>query len=78
MNALNSLLMILAILTLPALAEEEIQEEPAREEVSTTENADEKAEPDKLRSRELGAAFKNFRPSEEISADNAVAFPVDI
>ena len=31
-----------------------------------------------LRNRKLGDAFKNFRPSEEISADNAVAFPVDI
>ena len=30
------------------------------------------------RNRKLGDAFKNFRPSEEISADNAVAFPVDI
>ncbi len=25
-----------------------------------------------------GDAFENFRPSEEISADNAVPFPVDI
>lgn len=31
-----------------------------------------------LRSRDFGDAFKNFRPSEEISADNAVTFPVDI
>lgn len=31
-----------------------------------------------LRSRDLGDSFKNFRPSEEISADNAVSFPVDI
>ncbi len=31
-----------------------------------------------LRSRALGDAFKNFTPSEEISADNAVSFPVDI
>lgn len=30
------------------------------------------------KSRDLGEAFKNFRPSEEISADNAVPFPVDI
>ena len=28
--------------------------------------------------RTLGDAFKNFRPSEEISADNPVPFPVDI
>ena len=31
-----------------------------------------------LKNRELGAAFRRFRPSEEISADNAVPFPVDI
>jgi hypothetical protein len=31
-----------------------------------------------LKNRDLGAAFKTFRPSEEISADNAVPFPVDI
>tara|TARA_B100001105_G_scaffold237804_1_gene214476 strand:+ start:350 stop:679 length:330 start_codon:yes stop_codon:yes gene_type:complete len=31
-----------------------------------------------LRTRDIGDAFKNFQPSEEISADNAVTFPVDI
>ncbi len=31
-----------------------------------------------LKKRDLSDAFKNFRPSEEISADNAVSFPVDI
>jgi hypothetical protein len=31
-----------------------------------------------LKNRDLGAAFRSFRPSEEISADNAVPFPVDI
>ena len=30
------------------------------------------------RSNTLGDAFKNFQPSEEISADNPVPFPVDI
>jgi hypothetical protein len=33
---------------------------------------------DNLRARDIGDAFKNFQPSEEISADNAVTFPVDI
>ena len=33
---------------------------------------------DNLRARNIGDAFKNFQPSEEISADNAVTFPVDI
>ena len=31
-----------------------------------------------LRNRALGDAFENFQPSEDISADNAVKFPVDI
>ena len=35
-------------------------------------------EASQLRQRELGDAFRNFKPSEEISADNAVSFPVDI
>jgi len=35
-------------------------------------------EASQLRQRDLGDAFRNFKPSEEISADNAVSFPVDI
>ena len=31
-----------------------------------------------LKSRGLGAAFEKFNPSEAISADNAVPFPIDI
>ena len=31
-----------------------------------------------LRKRNLGVAFKIFKPSEAISADNAVPFPIDI
>lgn len=31
-----------------------------------------------LRKRNLGDAFKIFKPSEAISADNAVPFPIDI
>ncbi len=31
-----------------------------------------------LRVRDLGEAFRTFQPSEAISADNAVPFPVDI
>lgn len=31
-----------------------------------------------LRSKEISEAFRDFQPSEEISADNAVKFPVDI
>ena len=35
-------------------------------------------EAENLRRGELSEAFRNFQPSEEISADNAVPFPVDI
>ena len=31
-----------------------------------------------LKARGLGAAFEKFNPSEAISADNAVPFPIDI
>lgn len=40
-------------------------------------NTDQDAENDEPPDR-IGDAFKNFRPSEEISADNPVPFPVDI
>lgn len=57
-------------------------EAPEAEETTKEDAATGVAEPapeaDKLRSRDLGEAFSNFRPSEEISADNAVPFPVDI
>jgi hypothetical protein len=33
---------------------------------------------DRLKQRELGDAFRRFVPSEAISSDNAVPFPVDI
>ena len=33
---------------------------------------------DNLQIRNIGDALKNFQPSEDISADNAVTFPVDI
>ncbi|MDA0789200.1 MAG: hypothetical protein O2780_07055 [Proteobacteria bacterium] len=35
-------------------------------------------ETDRLRNRDLGKAIEQFTPSEAISADNAVPFPVDI
>ena len=43
-----------------------------------TEQNEPRPQGDNLKNRNLGAAFKTFRPSEEISADNAVPFPVDI
>lgn len=74
-------------LTFPTVASEPTPgtDEPNKE--STIEIEDEQREDenlskepsaDELRNRDLGDAFKNFRPSEEISADNAVGFPVDI
>jgi len=33
---------------------------------------------ERLRSRSLGLGFEKFNPSEAISADNAVPFPIDI
>jgi hypothetical protein len=36
------------------------------------------ADSSELKKRALGDAFKIFRPSEAISADNAVPFPIDI
>ncbi len=35
-------------------------------------------ETDRLRNRNLGKALEQFTPSEAISADNAVPFPIDI
>ena len=53
---------------------------PDNEQPSTNEQLPTTAPPqaENLKNRELGAAFRQFRPSEEISADNAVPFPVDI
>ena len=54
--------------------------EPA--DVSEEQTSENSTEPSpqggNLRARDIGDAFKNFQPSEEISADNAVTFPVDI
>jgi hypothetical protein len=47
------------------------QVEPAKVEV-------ELPDANELRKRNLGEAFKIFKPSEAISADNAVPFPIDI
>lgn len=54
--------------------------EPA--DVSEEQTSEQSSKPtpqgDNLRTRDIGDAFKNFQPSEAISADNAVTFPVDI
>lgn len=76
--------MKILILTLALFSAQPIwsAEAPEAEETTKEDAATGVAEPapeaDKLRSRDLGEAFSNFRPSEEISADNAVPFPVDI
>ena len=68
--------LILLFLPLILVAQETIEEaDQSRPEL---EAAPEAPAPEKLRNREIGDAFKNFRPSEEITADNAVGFPVDI
>ncbi|MBO6701038.1 MAG: hypothetical protein JJ921_01775 [Pseudomonadales bacterium] len=79
------LLITLLLFITPLQAEEQEQSsrQQAESSATTTEaTAKEEAEPapeaGNLRARELGEAFRNFQPSEEISADNAVSFPVDI
>lgn len=60
-------------------------ESPSRGDLEDTDDVDSEEEAtsslpaaEQLRQRQLSDAFKNFKPSEEISADNAVSFPVDI
>jgi len=77
---MKKLLLVMLVLLVPVNAEE-APEKQEEEEQPTTETASEEApapQAGNLRNRELGDAFRNFQPSEEISADNAVSFPVDI
>ena len=69
---------LLVLLLLPLMLE--AQEATVEAEQSQPEPKTELEEPapEQLRNRELGDAFRNFRPSEEITADNAVSFPIDI
>lgn len=56
-----------------------INREPRSNESSSNRQLpNQQPQADNLKNRDLGAAFRSFRPSEEISADNAVPFPVDI
>lgn len=73
------LLLVLLSLILPLAAEEapDRQEDEQKTETSASEETP-APQAGNLRNRELGDAFRNFQPSEEISADNAVSFPVDI
>ncbi len=79
MTRLLLLLYLMMLTSCPVSAQEE-EESVDEEAVEETEQRAQEPSPqaDNLRNRDLGEAFRNFRPSEEISADNAVSFPVDI
>lgn len=87
MKTLPALLLLLST-SLAALAADEpdddtVKQTDTQETPDTTpENKKKSSEPvpeaDRLKQRELGDAFRRFVPSEAISSDNAVPFPVDI
>ncbi len=84
------LFLTLLIVTCPVIAEPATQEpvnqgntepsaaNPEEKQADATQQTEAAPQADNLRNRDLGDAFRNFQPSEEISADNAVTFPVDI
>jgi|TARA_B110000240_G_C13333562_1_gene382357 hypothetical protein len=85
----NWLILLLLMSTTPAAftAEEpadseETQTEAKEKSDTASEDKKQSSEPvpeaDRLKQRELGDAFRRFVPSETISSDNAVPFPVDI
>ena len=53
-------------------------DESAEQEKTAAEQIEQQPQAENLKNRDLGAAFRSFQPSEEISADNAVPFPIDI
>lgn len=57
--------------------EEQTGERELNESIGTNQEGS-PPQAENLKNRKLGTAFRRFRPSEEISADNAVPFPVDI
>ena len=86
-------LLIALLIALPLHAQEETTaaSEPAASETDSAaiddtaeqkkaaaEQIEQQPEAENLKNRDLGAAFRSFQPSEEISADNAVPFPIDI
>ena len=58
--------------------EEEEQDSAADEPVEEVEESPQVPDSSRLKRRELGTSLDRFIPSEEISTDNAVPFPVDI
>ena len=61
-----------------AEAQSEAKEKPDTEPEDKKQSSEPVPEADRLKQRELGDAFRRFVPSEAISSDNAVPFPVDI
>ena len=76
--------LILSLLFAAALAygaqAGEPEAEPAEQQTTEPTGSQEASLPEagSLPDHDPGDAFENFRPSEEISADKAVKFPVDI
>jgi hypothetical protein len=60
------------------IRDDDVEPADVSEEQTSQQSSKPAPQGDNLRSRDIGDAFKNFQPSEEISADNAVPFPVDI
>jgi len=56
----------------------EAKKEPENKQKTVSQQSSINEPTENLKNRKLGAALRQFRPSEEISADNAVPFPVDI
>lgn len=72
------LLPLLPMISLASEADAPAREAEQQANAQETELQENAPVAENLRSRELGEAFRNFQPSEEITADNAVSFPVDI
>tara|TARA_E500000331_G_scaffold298311_2_gene298060 strand:- start:4609 stop:4893 length:285 start_codon:yes stop_codon:yes gene_type:complete len=56
----------------------DVEPDSDKKENQTRRSSEPAPEADRLKERDLGDAFRRFVPSEAISADNAVPFPVDI
>ena len=61
-----------------AKTQTEADEKPDTTSKDKNKSSEPVPEADRLKQRELGDAFRRFVPSEAISSDNAVPFPVDI
>ncbi|MCY4531414.1 MAG: hypothetical protein OXC84_03650 [Gammaproteobacteria bacterium] len=83
-NLIRQLLTLLILITMScgalcaAAPEEEEQDSAADEPVQEVEESPQVPDSSRLKRRELGTSLDRFIPSEEISTDNAVPFPVDI